>query len=75
MPDWSPVRAHGGYAAWGDPKGAGEATLQRKLAVSCNCANSCNIHGHDHAAAWTSKLPIGDIKSFWGALGCACWAV
>jgi len=75
MPDWSPVRAYGGYAAWGDPKVAGNAALQRKHAISCSCANSCNIHGHDHAAAWTSKLPIGDIKSFWGALGCTCWAV
>jgi len=21
------------------------------------------------------KLPVEDLKSFWGALGCACWAV
>jgi hypothetical protein len=33
------------------------------------------VHGHDHARAWSSKLPIGDLRSFWGALGCACWAV
>jgi hypothetical protein len=43
--------------------------------MSCNCANACNIHGHDHAAAWSSRLPISDLKSFWGVLGCACWAV
>jgi predicted amidohydrolase YtcJ len=75
MPDWSPVRAYGGYAAWGDPKGAGKSALQRKLAMSCSCASSCNIHGHDHAAGWSRKLPIADLKSFWGALGCSCWAV
>jgi predicted amidohydrolase YtcJ len=75
MPDWSPVRAYGGYAGWGDSKGAGKAALQRKLAMSCSCTNTCNIHGHDHAAAWSSKLPITDLKCFWGALGCACWAV
>jgi hypothetical protein len=23
----------------------------------------------------TANLPIEDLKSFWGALGCACWAV
>jgi predicted amidohydrolase YtcJ len=75
MPEWSPVRAFGGYAAWGDPSGAGRAALNRKLAVNCGCVNTCNIHGHQHAAAWSSKLPIADLKSFWGALGCACWAV
>jgi hypothetical protein len=31
--------------------------------------------GHDHASAWSSKLPVSDLKSFWGALGCACWAI
>src|SRR5271154_4399147 len=70
MPDWSPVRAFGGYAAWGDPSSAGQPALERKLAVNCGCANTCDMHGHHHAAAWSSKLPIADLKSFWGALGC-----
>ena len=73
MPDWSPVRSFGGYAAWGDP--AREPTLARKMAMSCGCANQCTVHGHNHATAWSAKLPIADLKSFWGALGCACWAV
>jgi predicted amidohydrolase YtcJ len=75
MPDWSPVRSFGGYAAWGDPKGAGKASLDRKLAMMCRCANSCNLHRHAHASAWSSRLPVSDLKTFWGALGCACWAV
>jgi predicted amidohydrolase YtcJ len=75
MPDWSPVRTFGGYAAWGDPNGAGKPALDRKLAMSCGCANACDVHGHNHAIAWSAKLPIADLKSFWGALGCACWAV
>jgi predicted amidohydrolase YtcJ len=75
MPDWSPVRAFGGYAAWGSTESAGQPALARKMAMSCGCANQCNVHGHDHATAWSSKLPISDLKSFWGALGCACWAV
>jgi hypothetical protein len=29
--------------------------------------------GHDHASAWSSKLPVTDLKAFWGALGCARW--
>jgi predicted amidohydrolase YtcJ len=75
MPDWSPVRTFGGYAAWAAPEGARQAALHRKLAVSCDCANACSVHGHDHARAWSGKLPIADLKSFWGALGCACWAI
>jgi predicted amidohydrolase YtcJ len=75
MPEWSPVRSFGGYAAWGDPKRAAQPALRSKLARDCGCANTCNIHGHDHADAWSGKLPIADLKSFWGVLGCACWAV
>jgi predicted amidohydrolase YtcJ len=74
MPDWSPVRTFGGYAAWRDQK-PGAPANDRRLALSCGCANACNIHGHNHAIAWSKKLPIDDLKSFWGALGCACWAV
>jgi predicted amidohydrolase YtcJ len=75
MPDWSPVRTFGGYAAWGDPEGAGKQSLRRTAIATCGCANNCNVHGHDHASAWTSQLPISDLKGFFGALGCACWAV
>jgi predicted amidohydrolase YtcJ len=75
MPDWSPVRKFGGYAAWGEPKDAGQAALLRNAASNCLCANRCAVHGHNHVTAWSSKLPIADLKSFWGALGCACWAV
>jgi predicted amidohydrolase YtcJ len=75
MPDWSPVRAFGGYAAWASAESAGQPALTRKMAMSCCCASQCKIHGHDHATAWSAKLPISDLKSFWGALGCACWAV
>jgi predicted amidohydrolase YtcJ len=75
MPDWSPVRTFGGYGAWGEANGAAASQLRRVAASSCGCAHACSVHGHDHATAWSSKLPISDLKSFWGALGCACWAV
>jgi hypothetical protein len=71
MPDWSPVNAFGGYAAWGD-QARQSAVLSR---TSCGCKHACDVHGHDHANAWTASLPVSDLKSFWGALGCACWAV
>jgi predicted amidohydrolase YtcJ len=70
MPDWSPVRAFGGYAAWGDAEIAA-----RSQSIACGCANPCVVHGHDHATAASGALPVSDLKSFWGALGCACWAV
>ena len=74
MPDWSPVRNFGGYGAWKEPTLAGH-NLHMKMEAACGCANRCGVHGHEHANAWSSKLPIADLKSFWGALGCACWAV
>jgi predicted amidohydrolase YtcJ len=72
MPDWSPVRTFGGYAAWADQPGS---PGRENVAAACGCANRCAVHVHDHATAWTSSLPISDLKEFWGALGCACWAV
>jgi predicted amidohydrolase YtcJ len=74
MPDWSPVRSFGGYGAWGDRDPAA-AAVRQSAAATCGCAQRCTLHGHDHASAWSRKLPISDLKSFWGALGCACWAV
>ncbi len=75
MPDWSPVRTFGGFGAWGIQPGGNPAPAERRMAATCGCANDCNVHGHAHATAWSSSLPIADLKSFWGALGCACWAV
>jgi predicted amidohydrolase YtcJ len=73
MPDWSPVRAYGGYAGWGAAQGT---PLQRsRNALACGCASACGVHGHAHARAWSKSVPASDLKSFWGALGCSCWAV
>jgi len=75
MPDWSSVRTFGGYGAWGEATSTRGTALARAAVAACGCAHSCGIHGHDHATAWSAALPIADLKSFWGALGCACWAV
>ena len=79
MPDWSPARTFGGYAGWADKEVSAQGAPMQKVlhnaAAACGCANNCNVHGHRHATAWSSKLPVADLKSFWGALGCACWAV
>jgi predicted amidohydrolase YtcJ len=69
MPDWSPVRSFGGYHQRAD---RGAETRLAAAAVDCGCANACGMHGHAHA--WTADVPVADEKSFWGALGCSCWA-
>jgi predicted amidohydrolase YtcJ len=73
MPDWSPVRTFGGYGNWG--QNAGNPQIAQNLVHSCGCDHRCNVHGHNHVGAWSANLPVADLKSFWGALGCACWAV
>ena len=67
MPDWSPVRHHGGYQH-------AAPSSHRSAMAACGCNHGCGVHGHVHAAAWTSTVPVADHKSFWGALGCSCWA-
>ncbi|MFD0849345.1 amidohydrolase [Sphingosinicella xenopeptidilytica] len=67
MPDWSPVATFGGY--YSAPETA------KKLASACGCHSACTVHGHDHAAALGAAVPAADVQSFWGALGCGCWAV
>jgi len=73
MPDWSPVRTYGGYAAWA--QAAAVSTSPQESAAGCGCSRRCQVHGHGHGKAWASNVPVADVKGFWGALGCACWAV
>ncbi|WP_266181847.1 amidohydrolase [Dyella humicola] len=72
MPEWSPVRVYGGYGAWAQQRGPAQ---QVAVQASCACRHDCGVHGHDHATAWSKQMPASDLKSFWGALGCSCWAV
>jgi hypothetical protein len=74
MPDWSPVRSFGGYGNWVGADGKAQAVRVHAMRA-CGCANACGVHGHDHARAWSGRLPVSDLRTFWGALGCACWAV
>jgi predicted amidohydrolase YtcJ len=75
MPGWSPVRRYGGYGAWGDERAGNARVIAQRTAATCGCGHGCGIHGHNHAAALSDRLPVSDLKSFWGVLGCACWAV
>jgi len=62
MPDWSPVRKFGGYAL---PKRSGGSVASANV--------NCCVHAHGLRAQHLGS-PAADERSFWGALGCSCWA-
>ncbi|WP_439648297.1 amidohydrolase [Acuticoccus kalidii] len=66
MPDWSPVRDI--------PSPAQRPQMALERACHDGCTNHCGLHGHRHIA-WTKPIPAADLNSFWGALGCSCFAV
>jgi hypothetical protein len=72
MPDWSPVRRIGANAASAEPRAM--EIHRRRLDEACECAGACRVHGHDHGRAWAGTAPAYDLRSFWGALGCSCFA-
>lgn len=67
-PDWSPVRAYGGYQQSAVSSGA------QARATSEASGKSCGVHKHAHHLAWGSDVPISDKGAFWGLLGCSCFA-
>ncbi|MDJ0944897.1 MAG: amidohydrolase [Kiloniellales bacterium] len=69
-PSWSPVNTEASPGQRAEAK-----TPQYAAACHAGCSNHCGVHGHDHGIAWTMPLPVSDAKSFWGALGCSCFAV
>jgi hypothetical protein len=70
MPDWSPVNSYGGYQRRAEVG----REQQHAFAGVCGCAHACGVHGHAHARALASTVPVADERSFWGVLGCSCWA-
>jgi predicted amidohydrolase YtcJ len=70
MPDWSPSGFFGGY----QKRAESSAATKYAFAAACGCASACNVHGHAHAGSWAANVPVSDKTSFWGAIGCSCWA-
>ena len=70
MPDWSPVKTFGGYQ-----QRRADAGAPMKFAANCQCGSACGVHGHAHAFSWASQTPTADFQTFWGVMGCSCWAV
>lgn len=71
-PGWSPV---GAVPSPGARQAAKATETRHARACHDGCAGACSLHGHDHGIAWTNPIPVKDLKSFWGALGCSCFAV
>ena len=69
MPDWSPVRRFGGYGAWGESSSA-ETDRARVLHRSMDCGHL--DHGLVGANGTSGHARLDE--TFWGTLGCACWA-
>jgi hypothetical protein len=74
-PDWAPTRR---YAL--DQRREREAAINAanldgvaRSQGSC-CQSACSLHGHSHAKARVSKTPARDAATFWGVLGCSCFA-
>ncbi len=67
-PDWSPVKKFGGY------QHADAILSHTAMAAACGCSKGCTVHGHAHGKAYSSTVPTTDLQTFWGALGCACFA-
>ncbi len=66
MPDWSPVNTFGGYHVGGTATGLAMAHHHHHGAP-------CGAHGaHGHAALHAA--PTNELTSFWGAMGCSCFA-
>lgn len=71
-PSWTPV---GASASPGMRNASGQQSVQHGRSCHDGCATACGIHGHDHRIAWTNPISVRDLESFWGALGCSCFAV
>jgi predicted amidohydrolase YtcJ len=70
MPDWSPTGFFGGY----QKRAERDTATKYAFAAGCGCGSVCNVHGHAHSDSWAANIPVSDDKSFWGAVGCSCWA-
>ena len=70
MPDWSPVRRFGGYQ--GGTLAQASAAFALAHSHGHRPDGGCRIHPTGHAAH--RDVPTTDLRTFWGALGCACFA-
>ncbi len=70
-PSWTPI---GAFASPGMRSASVQPSVRHARSCHDGCASACGIHGHDHRIAWANPIPVRDLRSFWGALGCSCFA-
>lgn len=74
MPDWSPMAHHGGYQGITLHQAVGVfAAAHARSHHDHGHGHACHVHGRRHAAL-APQLPVDDERSFFGALGCSCFA-
>lgn len=71
-PDWGPIHAA--------PTPAMRTRDYARIAAQHHHGHAhggtpCQLHGHNAGIAWTRPIPVNNASSFWGALGCSCFAV
>ena len=72
LPDWSPTNSYNGYYSEGSHGHTHLATTGGNAVHSCT--GSCDVHAHNHDAVRRSNVPVNNYTTFWGALGCSCFA-
>jgi len=75
LPDWSPTNIYNGYPS----KSNLQSTIEKNAKASLksqihSCSGSCDVHAHSHDVARMSNVPVNNYNTFWGALGCSCFA-
>lgn len=73
LPEWSPVHIQGGFHHQPETTTPKSSTINLAVQIH-HCSGSCSVHGHNHNQARLSKIPVTDFSTFWGALGCSCFA-
>ncbi|MCJ8208371.1 amidohydrolase [Mucilaginibacter sp. RS28] len=88
LPDWSPSKIYNGYYPGSGFLADAQSRQAKAVAQKHNsalqqlqvanaihqCIGSCHVHGHDHNSARMSNVPVNNYTTFWGALGCSCFA-
>lgn len=64
IPEWSPVAMYPGHARV-------HPTMN---SLPHQCSGACSVHEHSHDIARRANMPVSDHNSFWGVLGCSCFA-
>lgn len=74
MPDWSPVAHYGGYQGITLHQAVGVfAAAHARAGCGSVAGQACGVHGAHHGAL-RAPLPVDDERSFFGVLGCSCFA-